>query len=155
MQSSPASHIAGVPSRVDVNSTDGNDLLCAFAAVDVVIAENDTIRPCAAIVKKKTTKKKTSASCGRWEQGKMCSMCSILWTCLLSKLARLSASTFLRRASCVALWCFQTVPAKVQNDLIHCILFTSSGGTNSNCIASDISHCVSRFCLIVMEMWPL
>lgn len=53
MQSSPAKRIAGVPSRMDVNITDGEDLLRAGATVDVMIAKNDTIRHWAAIVKQK------------------------------------------------------------------------------------------------------
>lgn len=112
--------------------------------------------------KKKNQGKKTSASSGRWEQGTMCSLRSILWTCLLSKLASLSASTFLRRASSEAPWCFQAMPAKVHNDMFPRVPFTSSRGTNTDSFAElqsprYLNH-VFRFSLILNEtvaMWKL
>lgn len=94
-------------------------------------------------------KKKTSVSSGRWDQGEMCSMCSILWTCLLSKLAQLSVSTFWKRASSASPWCFQTIPAKVQNDLFHCTLFKTSDVTHYNCFPKlhSLRYCIP--CLYV------
>lgn len=60
------------------------------------------------------------ASSGRREQGEMCTICSFLCTCLLSKLARLSSSRCLEASIlCGSRKSFQTVPAKIRHDLIQ------------------------------------
>lgn len=83
---------------------------------------------------KKNNNKETSTSFGRWEQSELCHCCRILGTCLLCKLAQFSVRTFMRWASSVVPWDFQTMPASVQNDLCHGVLFRSPGGTISNCL---------------------
>lgn len=59
MPSSPRSHAAGVPSGMDVNTPDAYDLLSASGAVEVVLTENDTKRPTAAIFLNKEPKRNT------------------------------------------------------------------------------------------------
>lgn len=50
---SPSRHSARVPSGMDVNAVDLNDLLPAAGVVEVMFTKNDTPHPIAAIIIKK------------------------------------------------------------------------------------------------------